>query len=243
MNDFFNILFGNGKQEEVGETELIGSHSLQLKDRTNKARQTLIANREENRPEAPYPTAGHSAKAPYELDIDPEFQVPERPEAPQSSHYTAFAKDEPHAEGHVTEPAPKQPQAASPTPIPEPANEQEEKEYPYNNNLYVEENNRPMKAYDAKEVMEATTRYFDGEEMVANVWMNKYALRDGEGHIYERTPDDMHLRLAKEFARIEKKYPNPLEEVQIFSLMKDFKYIVPQGSPMFGIPLQLLCNR
>ena len=235
MNDFFNILFGNGKQEEVGETELIGSHSLQLKDRTNKARQTLIANREENRPEAPFPTAGHSAKAPYELDIDPEFQVPERPEAPQSSHYTAFAKDEPHAEGHVTEPAPKQPQAASPTPIPEPANEQEEKEYPYNNNLYVEENNRPMKAYDAKEVMEATTRYFDGEEMVANVWMNKYALRDGEGHIYERTPDDMHLRLAKEFARIEKKYPNPLEEVQIFSLMKDFKYIVPQGSPMFGI--------
>ena len=93
MNDFFNILFGNGKQEEVGETELIGSHSLQLKDRTNKARQTLIANREENRPEAPYPTAGHSAKAPYELDIDPEFQVPERPEAPHSSHYTAFAKD------------------------------------------------------------------------------------------------------------------------------------------------------
>ncbi|MBO4282716.1 MAG: adenosylcobalamin-dependent ribonucleoside-diphosphate reductase [Bacteroidales bacterium] len=95
--------------------------------------------------------------------------------------------------------------------------------------------NQPMETYDTKEVMEATTRYFDGEEMVANVWMNKYALRDGEGHIYERTPDDMHLRLAKEFARIEKKYPNPIEEVRILSLMKDFKYIVPQGSPMFGI--------
>ena len=52
---------------------------------------------------------------------------------------------------------------------------------------------QPMIAYDAKEVMEAATRYFDGEEMVANVWMNKYALRDGEGHIYERTPDDMHM--------------------------------------------------
>lgn len=235
MNDFFNILFGNNteKQEDVENTGLIGVHSLQLKDRTQKARQSLITQREENRPQPPYPTSQEAqthVRAPYELDIDPEFQVPERPETDPSAHYSATAAPTP---------------VATPTPMAAPTPHAEEETIDttqpdlsrnIHNKLYVEEEmSQPMIAYDAKEVMEAATRYFDGEEMVANVWMNKYALRDGEGHIYERTPDDMHMRLAKEFARIEKKYPNPLEEVQIFSLMKDFKYIVPQGSPMFGI--------
>ncbi|MBI9036565.1 MAG: adenosylcobalamin-dependent ribonucleoside-diphosphate reductase [Bacteroidales bacterium] len=71
--------------------------------------------------------------------------------------------------------------------------------------------------------------------LAANVWMNKYALKDSEGNIYELSPDDMHRRLAKEIARIEKKYPNPLSEEEIFMLLKDFKYIIPQGSPMSGI--------
>ena len=96
-------------------------------------------------------------------------------------------------------------------------------------------NSEQMKTYDYEKVLKKTTEYFDGEEMVANVWINKYALRDGAGNIYEQTPDDMHQRLSREFARIEKKYPNPLDEVKINLLLKNFQYIVPQGSPMFGI--------
>ncbi|NLJ82887.1 MAG: adenosylcobalamin-dependent ribonucleoside-diphosphate reductase [Bacteroidales bacterium] len=96
-------------------------------------------------------------------------------------------------------------------------------------------NSDQMKTYSSKEVLEKATKYFNGDEMVANVWMNKYALRDGEGNIYELTPDDMHRRLSKEFARIEKKYPNPLDEVKINLLLNNFQYIIPQGSPMFGI--------
>lgn len=96
-------------------------------------------------------------------------------------------------------------------------------------------NSEQMKTYDYEKVLKKTTEYFDDEEMVANVWINKYALRDGAGNIYEQTPDDMHQRLSREFARIEKKYPNPLDEVKINLLLKNFQYIVPQGSPMFGI--------
>ena len=77
--------------------------------------------------------------------------------------------------------------------------------------------------------------YFKGDELSANVFVTKYALTDKKGNILEATPDDMHRRLASEFARIEKKYPNPMTEDEIFSLLKDFKYIVPQGSPMSGI--------
>ena len=92
-----------------------------------------------------------------------------------------------------------------------------------------------MRKYKAEEVLEKATEYFGGDEMVANVWMNKYALRDAFGNLYELTPDDMHQRIASEFARIEQKYPNPIDEAEINYLLKDFQYIVPQGSPMFGI--------
>lgn len=77
--------------------------------------------------------------------------------------------------------------------------------------------------------------YFKGDDLAARVWVNKYALKDSEGHLYESTPDDMHWRLAFEIARIESKYPNPMSTEEIFELIRDFKYIVPQGSPMTGI--------
>ncbi|MDD3742143.1 MAG: adenosylcobalamin-dependent ribonucleoside-diphosphate reductase [Lentimicrobiaceae bacterium] len=83
--------------------------------------------------------------------------------------------------------------------------------------------------------MERATEYFKGDTLAANVWMNKYALKDSDGNIYELTPDDMHHRLASEIARIEKKYKNPVEESVIYDLLRDFKYIIPQGSPMAGI--------
>lgn len=88
--------------------------------------------------------------------------------------------------------------------------------------------------YSPKEIMESSVKYFGGDELAANVWMNKYALRDGDS-IFELNPDMMHHRLASEFARIEQKYANPMSEQQIYELMKDFKYIIPQGSPMSGI--------
>ncbi|KWW30172.1 MAG: ribonucleoside-diphosphate reductase alpha chain [bacterium P3] len=88
--------------------------------------------------------------------------------------------------------------------------------------------------YSAKEIMASSMQYFNGDELAANVWMNKYALRDGD-KIYELNPDMMHHRLASEFARIERKYPNPLSEDEIYGLLKNFRYIIPQGSPMSGI--------
>jgi len=89
----------------------------------------------------------------------------------------------------------------------------------------------------SKEIVESETlKYFDGDELAAKVFIDKYALRDKDGVYYEKTPDDMHHRLAKEFARIEKnKFQSPLSEEEIYTYFKDFKYIVPQGSPMFGI--------
>lgn len=91
------------------------------------------------------------------------------------------------------------------------------------------------KIYTTQEAFEATVKYFQGDDLAARVWVNKYALKDSDGNIYERTPDDMHRRIAKEIARIEKKYPNPYTEDEIFDLIKNFKYIIPQGSPMTGI--------
>ena len=85
------------------------------------------------------------------------------------------------------------------------------------------------------EALQASIAYFDGDELAANVWVNKYALKDSYGNIYERTPEDMHRRIARELHRIEAKYPNPLGEEELFSLVRNFKYIVPQGSPMAGI--------
>ena len=93
---------------------------------------------------------------------------------------------------------------------------------------------KKLTPYSMEEIMKSSIEYFKGDELAANVWANKYALRDGET-IYELNPDMMHHRLAAEFARIEQKYPNPLSEDEIYALLKDFKYIVPQGSPMSGI--------
>jgi ribonucleoside-diphosphate reductase alpha chain len=89
--------------------------------------------------------------------------------------------------------------------------------------------------YTYQEVYDATLKYFEGDELAARVWASKYALKDSYGNIYELTPDDMHHRIASEIARIEKKYPNPMSEEKIFELMRHFRYIVPQGSPMAGI--------
>jgi len=89
--------------------------------------------------------------------------------------------------------------------------------------------------YSFDEAFKASKDYFGGDELAARVWVNKYALKDSSGKIYERTPDDMHRRLASEISRIEKKYPNPLSFDELFGLMQGFKYIVPQGSPMTGI--------
>jgi len=89
--------------------------------------------------------------------------------------------------------------------------------------------------YSHDEAVEASIRYFKGDELAARVWANKYALKDSFGNLYEKTPDDMHRRLAKEIRRIELKYKNPLPEELIYSILKDFKYIVPQGGPMTGI--------
>lgn len=91
------------------------------------------------------------------------------------------------------------------------------------------------KNYTYDEAFEASLKYFKGDELAARVWVNKYALKDSYGNIYEKNPDEMHFRLASEIARIEKKYPNPLTEEQLMDLFKDFRYIVPQGSPMSGI--------
>ncbi|MDR1102777.1 MAG: adenosylcobalamin-dependent ribonucleoside-diphosphate reductase [Tannerella sp.] len=92
-----------------------------------------------------------------------------------------------------------------------------------------------LKKYTFDEACAASRDYFCGDELAAKVWVNKYALKDAFGNIYEKTPADMHMRLAGEIARIENKYPNPLSEKELFDLFDHFRYIVPQGSPMTGI--------
>ncbi len=94
---------------------------------------------------------------------------------------------------------------------------------------------KPSQGYSYKECLQKTAEYFKGDTLAAGVWVNKYALKDSLGNIYELTPDDMHRRLAKEIYRMEKKYPNPVEEEEIYNLFKGFKYVVPQGGPMAGI--------
>ena len=91
------------------------------------------------------------------------------------------------------------------------------------------------KTYTYDEAFEASLQYFKGDELAARVWVNKYALKDSYGNIYEKTPDDMHQRLASEIARIENKYANPLSVAQLRELLDHFRYVVPQGSPMSGI--------
>ena len=89
--------------------------------------------------------------------------------------------------------------------------------------------------YNYQQAYEATLDYFKGDELAARVWASKYALKDSDGNYFELTPDDMHHRIASEIVRIEHKYPNPMTEEEVFGLLKDFRYVVPQGSPMAGI--------
>jgi len=91
------------------------------------------------------------------------------------------------------------------------------------------------KTYTFDEALKSSKEYFKGDDLAARVWANKYALKDSYGNLFEKNPGEMHYRLAKEIARIEKRYPNPMEEEKIYQLLKDFKYIVPQGGPMSGI--------
>ncbi len=92
---------------------------------------------------------------------------------------------------------------------------------------------QPRYTYD--QAYEASLLYFKGDALAARVWTSKYALKDSDGNLFELTPDDMHRRLASELARIERNYPDPLQEDEIFETLRDFRYIVPQGSPMAGI--------
>ena len=89
--------------------------------------------------------------------------------------------------------------------------------------------------FNYNEAVEESLKYFEGDELAARVWVNKYALKDSWGNIYENSPEMMHQRIASEIARIEKKYPNPLSQETVFSLLDHFKYIVPQGGPMTGV--------
>lgn len=91
------------------------------------------------------------------------------------------------------------------------------------------------KTYSYDEAYNASLEYFKGDELAARVWVNKYAVKDSFGNIYEKSPEDMHWRIANEVARVEAKYPNALSSQELFDLLDHFKYIVPQGSPMTGI--------
>ena len=92
-----------------------------------------------------------------------------------------------------------------------------------------------LKTYSYEEAFAASLKYFGGDELAARVWVNKYAMKDSFGNIFEKSPEDMHRRIAGEIARIERKYANPLSEEDIFGLLDHFRYIVPAGSPMTGI--------
>ena len=92
-----------------------------------------------------------------------------------------------------------------------------------------------QKTYSYDEAFQASLKYFDGDELAARVWVSKYAMKDSFGNIYEVSPTDMHHRIAKEIARIESKYANPMNEQEVFGLLDHFRYIIPAGSPMTGI--------
>ena len=110
-----------------------------------------------------------------------------------------------------------------------------EKELSGTTEAQIGEEQKLRHTYSLDEAFKASLDYFKGDELAARVWVNKYALKDSQGKIYERTPDDMHRRLASEIHRIEKRYLNPLSFDELFELMRGFKFIVPQGSPMTGI--------
>ena len=92
-----------------------------------------------------------------------------------------------------------------------------------------------MQTYTYEEAFQASMNYFGGDELAARVWVNKYAMKDSFGNFYEKSPEDMHRRIANEIARIEQKYDNPMTVEEVFGLLDHFKYIVPAGSPMTGI--------
>ncbi len=92
-----------------------------------------------------------------------------------------------------------------------------------------------LKTYTYEEAFEASLQYFEGDELAARVWVNKYAMKDSFGNIFEKSPEDMHWRIAREIARIENKYPNPMSDREVFDLLDHFRYVVPAGSPMTGI--------
>lgn len=92
-----------------------------------------------------------------------------------------------------------------------------------------------QKTYSYDEAFQTSLKYFDGDELAARVWVSKYAMKDSFGNIFEVSPTDMHHRIAKEIARIESKYANPMNEQEVFSLLDHFRYIIPAGSPMTGI--------
>jgi ribonucleoside-diphosphate reductase alpha chain len=101
--------------------------------------------------------------------------------------------------------------------------------------MKIADQSNTITTYSSDEAYQKSLDYFKGDDLAARVWVNKYALKDSYGNIYEGTPDDMHHRIAAEIARIEQRYPNPLSEEEIFELIRNFKYIIPQGSPMTGI--------
>ena len=92
-----------------------------------------------------------------------------------------------------------------------------------------------LKEYPYAEAVEGAKEYFGGDDLAATVWVSKYALKDSFGKIYEKSPEQMHWRIANEIARVEGKYPNPMDASEVYHLLKDFKYVIPQGGPMTGI--------
>lgn len=88
---------------------------------------------------------------------------------------------------------------------------------------------------DYNEAVAESKKYFEGDDLAATVWVSKYALKDSYGNIYEKSPREMHERIAAEIERIENKYPNPLSRAEVFELLDRFRYIIPQGGPMTGI--------
>ena len=106
----------------------------------------------------------------------------------------------------------------------------------YKENVIQEKKmDQEVKIYTYEDALKASTEYFNGDTLAATVFLNKYAVKDSDGNLYESTPAEMHHRLAKEYARIESKYQNAISEEKIFSLIDHFKYFVPAGSPMNGI--------
>lgn len=104
-------------------------------------------------------------------------------------------------------------------------------------NLRLENPEIKKRTYSNEEAVKASIDYFNGDELAGTVWVNKYALKDSDGNIYEKSPEDMHWRIANEISRIEEKnkYPNVISPEKVYSLLKDFKYVIPSGSPMSGI--------